>query len=465
MEKLNIFKKTLSCVIGTALTLTLISVYPSTTGKNAHNVSAQSIAEMQEQINENKGKITELQSELDALAGNKAQEQQYQSVLTEQITVIQDNIALLNKEIESLNNDINSAKDNIDNLNVSIENQQEAIDEKVGLFKQRLCAMYVSGNDNLASVVIGTSSFYDIMSRVEMVNRIASYDEELINDILGEIDSMEEDKKSLESEKLTLEMKVNEQNKRKDEKSSELENLNEKMKQTQAEIDRIAKEESLAADKKAELEAANAEFNNKIEEIIAAEAAAAQAAYEAEQQRLAQERAAAQAAASQQAAQQGQSYTPTYTEPSYIPAPSASGFAWPAPGCCYISSTFGPRWGSFHGGIDVGDAGIHGRAATASKSGTVVYVYNSCSYDYPKDAGCPCGGCGNYGNHVIISHDGTYSTVYAHLASACVSVGQHVEQGQTIGYIGCTGWSTGAHLHFEVRVNGSRVDPLGYVSP
>ncbi len=462
MEKLNIFKKTLSCVIGTALTLTLISVYPSTTGKNAHNVSAQSIAEMQEQINANKGKITELQSELDALAGNKAQEQQYQSVLTEQITVIQNNIALLNQEIESHNNHINSAKDNIDNLNVSIENQQKAIDEKVELFKQRLCAMYVSGNDNLASVVVGTSSFYDIMSRVEMVNRIASYDEELINDILGEINSMEEDKKSLESEKLTLEMKVNEQNKRKEEKSSELENLNEKMQQTQAEIDRLAKEEAMTAEKKAELEAMNNEFNAAIEAEIQRQAEEAQRRYEEEQARLAQERAAAQAAASQQAAQQGQSYTPS--TPAYVPvAPSASGFAWPAPGFCYISSGYGPRWGSFHCGIDVGDGGIHGGRAVASKAGTVIQVCNSCTHDYPKDGSCGCGG--GYGNYVVISHDGTYSTVYGHLASACVSVGQYVEQGQVIGYIGSTGWSTGAHLHFEVRVNGSRVDPLGYVSP
>ena len=463
MEKLNIFKKTLTCAVSSALSLALISSYPETTGKNANNVSAQSIAEMQEQINANKGKITELQAELDALAGNKAEEQQYQNVLTKQISVIQNNITLLNQEIDSLNNDINSAQENIAGLNQSIDNQQKAIDDKIEVFKQRLCAMYISGNDNLASVVVGTSSFYDMMSRVEMVNRIATYDEELINDILGEIDSMEENKKSLESEKLTLEMKVEEQNKRKDEKSTELESLNDKMKQTQAEIDRLAKEEAIAAKQKEELEAADAEFNRKIEEVLAAEAAEAQRRYEEEQARIA----AANVAAQQQAAQQGQSYTPS--SPSYVPvSSSASGFAWPAPGFCYISSGYGYRWGTTHGGIDIGDSGIHGGRAVASKAGTVVKVYNSCNADYPKSGtgNCPCGGgCGNYGNHVVISHDGTYSTVYAHLASACVSVGQYVEQGQVIGYIGCTGQSTGSHLHFEVRVNGSRVDPMGYVSP
>ena len=111
----------------------------------------------------------------------------------------------------------------------------------------------------------------------------------------------------------------------------------------------------------------------------------------------------------------------------------------------------------------MGDAGIMGGAACAAKSGTVIAVNNSCSHNYAKNSSCGCGG--GYGNYVIISHDGTYSTLYGHLSSAAVSVGQYVEQGQVIGYIGSTGWSTGAHLHFEVRVNGVANDPLGYVSP
>ena len=101
--------------------------------------------------------------------------------------------------------------------------------------------------------------------------------------------------------------------------------------------------------------------------------------------------------------------------------------------------------------------------ACAAKAGTVIAVNNSCSHNYAKNSSCGCGG--GYGNYVIISHDGTYSTLYGHLSSAAVSVGQYVEQGQVIGYIGSTGWSTGAHLHFEVRVNGVANDPLGYVSP
>ncbi|MCR4639692.1 murein hydrolase activator EnvC [Ruminococcus sp.] len=460
MEKLHIFKKVISFVTSSALAAALINFVPLNTGKSSNNAYAKTIAEMQEEIKSNKETISELQNQLDALAGNKAEEQQYQSVLNEQIDVISKNIDLLNKELENINADIETAQNNIDALDQSIIDQQNEIDANIELFKQRLCAMYITGNDNLATVVVGTSSFYDMMSRVEMVNRIASYDEELINDILGDIAQMEQSKMDLETEKLAHKMKLEEQQKRKEEKDAEIAVLNEKYQQTQAEIDRITKEEQLTEEKKRELEAMNAEFDAEISAEIARQAAAAQAAYEAEQARLAAER----AAAAQQAAQSsGETYSPTYQQPAYIPAPSASGFAWPAPGFCYISSYYGPRWGSFHGGIDVGDAGIHGGAACAAKSGTVITVCNSCTHDYAKNGSCGCGG--GYGNYVVISHDGTYSTVYGHLASACVSVGQYVNQGDVIGYIGTTGWSTGPHLHFEVRVNGSRVDPLGYVSP
>ncbi|MBR5681887.1 MAG: peptidoglycan DD-metalloendopeptidase family protein [Ruminococcus sp.] len=454
MKKLSIFKKGVSFVISSALSVSLLAAYPSMQGRNEKKASALTIAEMQEEINNNKAKIAELQGQLDALEGNKAEEQQYQAILMDQIDKIHENINLLNQEIDSINADIDTAKFNIEMLENSIANQEEEINHNVEIFKQRLCNMYISGNENLASVVVGTSSFYDMISRVEMVNRIASYDEQLINDILADIDEMEQSKKNQESEKLTLQMKMEEQEKRKEEKKAEMEVLNEQMLKTQAEIDRIAAEQQRIRDNQDELAAIDAEFDAQIQAEIARQAAEAERRYQEEQARLAAQR-----------AQAIQNYDYS-NQPSYVPVSAgASGFAWPAPGFSYISSYYGSRWGGFHGGIDVGDAGIHGGAAVASRSGTVITVYNSCPCDYAKDGYCPCGGCGNYGNHVIISHDGTYSTVYAHLQSACVSVGQYVEQGTVIGYIGTTGWSTGPHLHFEVRVGGSRVDPMGYVSP
>ena len=81
-------------------------------------------------------------------------------------------------------------------------------------------------------------------------------------------------------------------------------------------------------------------------------------------------------------------------------------------------------------------------------------------YNYPKDSNC----CGNgYGNYVIISHDGTYSTLYGHMQAVYVSVGDYVSAGQAIGAVGCTGFSTGFHLHFEIWENGSAVNPRNYL--
>jgi murein DD-endopeptidase MepM/ murein hydrolase activator NlpD len=98
-----------------------------------------------------------------------------------------------------------------------------------------------------------------------------------------------------------------------------------------------------------------------------------------------------------------------------------------------------------HEGIDI--AAPAGTPIVAAASGTVILA----------------GWMGGYGNLVVVDHGGGLSTAYAHMSSFASSVGQAVSQGQVIGYVGSTGHSTGNHLHFEVRVNGAAVDPLGYL--
>lgn len=450
-----------------AVSVGAVVSYNAFSNKNVAEVSAKTVSEIQEERAANEQKIAEYEKQIEALAGNEANEKQYQETLMEQIQLIRDNIALLNTELESIENDIKTAQDNIEQLDKTIIEQQNEIDNSVELFKERLCAMYVSGNDNLASIIVGSSDFYDIMSRVEMANRMAAYDEELINGILADIETLEKNKSDLESEKLTLDMKLESQQKKKEEKEASLEEFDKKMEQTQAEIDRIQKEQSRLEGDKADLVAKNKALQADEDAIIAE-------TIRKENERIAEEKRQEEARRQQLLQQQTTTVpsnnggnetvtSPTVTEPPYTPpvTPSA-GFMWPAPGCIYISSGFGPRWGSMHNGMDIGDAGIHGKAAVAAQSGTVIAVSNSCTHDYPKEYGCGCGG--NYGNYVLISHDGTYSTRYAHLSSVSVSVGDYVSQGQTIGYIGSTGWSTGDHLHFEVYVNGAAQDPMNYVS-
>ena len=657
MKKLIIVKKILAFVTCSAISAGIVAGYPSATD-NQTDVSAKTIAEIQEERKANEAKIAEYEAQINSLESNKASQKAYQETLLEQIYLIQQNILLLNNELDKLNDDIAKTESNIIKLDSDIGIQQELINSNIELFKQRLCTMYISGNDHLAEVVLGSASFYDIMSRMEMVNRIASYDEELINKLLDEIDGLEKSKKDLESEKISLQMKHEEQEKKVNEKADEIIQLNTKMEQTQEIIDRIQLEQQRLDMSKAETRQYLNDLENE-EDMIEAEiqrhAEEAQRRYEEEQRRITAEQEAARLeaerienekrAAAEEASRQSASIeeasrqeaskeaerqeasrqeasreaerqeasrelerieeasreaerqeasrelerqeasreverqeasrelerqeasreaerqeasrelerieeasreaerqetsrelerqeasrqaeiaakqttttttitttttalpvytTTTTTTTTYndipeslttttttssavttvtttntttattsattttttttVAKPSPSGFKWPTPTASYISSPFAPRWGTQHKGIDIGDAGIMGASICASKAGTVTYVNNSCTHNYAKTSSCGCGG--GYGNYVIIQHDGTYSTVYGHMTSASVSVGDYVQQGEVIGTVGSTGWSTGAHLHFEVRVNGVQQNPLDYVSP
>jgi murein DD-endopeptidase MepM/ murein hydrolase activator NlpD len=124
-------------------------------------------------------------------------------------------------------------------------------------------------------------------------------------------------------------------------------------------------------------------------------------------------------------------------------APSAAGLVWPVSGP--VTSGFGERWGRMHEGIDIGAP--LGAPIVAAAAGTVIYA----------------GWLGGYGNVVVIDHGNGLATAYGHQSSIAVGQGQSVSQGELIGYVGSTGHSTGPHLHFEVRVNGVAVDPLGYL--
>jgi murein DD-endopeptidase MepM/ murein hydrolase activator NlpD len=124
-------------------------------------------------------------------------------------------------------------------------------------------------------------------------------------------------------------------------------------------------------------------------------------------------------------------------------AAPAGGFIWPV--SAPITSPFGMRWGTLHPGLDLGAP--YGTPIHAAAAGTVVW----------------CGWESGYGNFVVIDHGGGIATAYGHQSRIAVSCNEQVAQGQVIGYVGSTGFSTGAHLHFEVRVNGTPVDPLGYL--
>lgn len=122
---------------------------------------------------------------------------------------------------------------------------------------------------------------------------------------------------------------------------------------------------------------------------------------------------------------------------------SGSGVAWPTSGS--LTSGYGYRWGSLHAGIDIAN-GV-GTPIRAAKGGTIILA----------------GWNGGYGNCIVIDHGGGFTTLYGHMTRLRASEGQRVSQGDVIGDMGSTGNSTGSHLHFETRVNGSPRDPQRYL--
>ncbi|MDO5123066.1 MAG: peptidoglycan DD-metalloendopeptidase family protein [Eubacteriales bacterium] len=135
------------------------------------------------------------------------------------------------------------------------------------------------------------------------------------------------------------------------------------------------------------------------------------------------------------------------TQESYI---GNGDFIWPVPSTGLCTTLFENRWGSFHSGIDIAGSGIYGADIVASDAGTVVFAGDNGS---------------GYGNQVIIDHGNGYSTMYAHCAYLYVSVGDKVSKGTAVAGVGSTGFSTGAHLHFEIWENGTPIDPLNFMTP
>lgn len=126
--------------------------------------------------------------------------------------------------------------------------------------------------------------------------------------------------------------------------------------------------------------------------------------------------------------------------------PRVSSYAFPLKSYAYVSSEYGPRWGTTHTGIDF-----------AAKAGTHIYSWRDGKVTF-------AGWSGGYGNFIIIDHGNGFVTRYAHCSKIAVTKGQTVSQGQIIGYVGTTGNSTGNHLHFEIKVNGRFVNPRNYLS-
>lgn len=272
----------------------------------------------------------------------------------------------------------------------------------VELMKKRMRYMYENGNTSYVEVLLSAESFSDFMNNIEYINRVVDYDNSMVVKLQSIEDVIAEKADAIEKQKIAIENLAAQQEERK--KTLEIA-LNEKK---QLFINMSANEEKI----KQQLEDAE----------------------EAEKQITAMIKAAQTSAVSISA------------------NPYNGKIAWPVPGRYGISSGYANRTspisgrGEFHTGIDI--PASTGTAIVASDSGVVIH------------SGSVIRG---YGYSVLVDHGNGISTFYAHCSKLLVSPGQTVSKGETIALVGSTGYSTGPHLHFEVRVNGSHTNPLPYV--
>lgn len=368
--------------------------------------------------------IDDAQSKLDSLAKEKSETEEYLVALRSKISLLQDKIDTLESDKEALQAEINAIEQKIDKTEKELENAQKEIDKKQAefdanyeLYCQRLRAMYVSGSVSNLEVLLTCKDMSAMLTRSQMIKSVSQQDSEALDKLMKKMEEIEaqkqeleikrnelnEDKEALESDKKELQESINEINASKSQLDEEA-----------AECNALMRKLSSQSTEYMEMIETNQEQIREIENEIRAAAAAAS---------------------------QGSGSLPASTGGGgngslRYPTDSTSISA----GFPYYAS------GGYHGGIDFPVP--VGSNVYAAESGTVILVkYLTYSYGY----------------YVMIDHGDGLSTLYAHNSAINVSVGQKVTRGQVIAQSGSTGNSTGPHCHFEVRVNGTQVNPLSYL--
>lgn len=389
------------------------------------------------------------EGKINSLNGDIANNKDAMAVVNEQIDGINAEIQKYGELITLKMEDIQNKLDEIDAVELTISDKEQEIEEKkaqitelqaknkenLDTFAKLARAMYMTDSSNVIPVLNGSDDWYNYFVYSDVVRNISQqtadfmlklqnsikHQETLIDSLNADIEGLEKDKAELQIQKDELEKQMAdfEQEKKDlqvyaDEKMSYLNGLAAQNQSLQSKVQGLKSEIS---EGNSELE----KINKQIEELI-------------------------------RAAQQSgdtQVYTGAYRWPVNAKFQNIT---------CYYGYD---AWrGSNHTGIDISSAGIGGTNIYAAQSGKVISAVRACSHNYPKSGYHSCGG--GYGNYIIIDHGGGMSTLYAHCASINVEVGQYVSQGDVIGVVGTTGWSTGYHLHFEVRKNGKTTNPLNY---
>lgn len=358
----------------------------------------------------------ELQKELDANASEK------QTVI-EQKSAIDRQIYYTELEIQNAKAQIQSYSLLISEKQSELEATMEKQAQMTATYKARLRAMEESGSISYWSILFKANSFSDLLSRINSIREVAEADQRMLRDIKAMADFVEQDRIALEEE-LTAQQEA-------------MTLLAEK--EAQLELQR-KEADALLMELKVQSDNLTEEFLANEEAEAAARAAVMEAQKEYEK-KLSEEEAA-------RLAEQNKHNTAGGSGSSG--KGSKSGFSSPL-NYLNVTCAYGwrihPIWGDrrFHSGVDL--AGNQGDPIYAIAAGTVTSAYYNEANGYM----------------VALSHGGGYGSLYAHMTGLIVSAGQYVTEGQVIGYVGSTGWSTGPHLHFEIHYNGNTVNPMEYI--
>ena len=400
---MNKLRKIVSVIVILIITFCLVyavSAEPSSSYyQNKQNQAVQNSQDTQEQLNNVEGEIDEVLQE----------------------------VANLNSSILEYEGQIQQLTEKSQELEKSIEKKEKELAEKKKTLENRLVAMYMKKETTFLDVVL-SGNLMNFISNQDIIKQAADYDNKLITEVEELKKSLENEKAEVESIKKEKEVKTQELQKLKAEKEAKAANLTEEQK---------------------ELETKLSEYKAQAEQYAVLE-----------RQAIAKEEAARQEAARQAAAKQSGSSGSTNSNGGSASSSNSTAvttrysggkLGWPCPSSSRITSPYGYRilFGvrDFHTGIDIG--ATHGSNIVAAESGTVILA----NYGWN----------GGYGNYIILSHGNGITTRYAHASQLYVSAGQTVSKGQVIAAVGTTGNSTGPHLHFEVRVNGSHTNPLNYL--
>lgn len=344
--------------------------------------------------------MDEIQARLSGLQSEQTDVLGQRDALNAQKEGAEQEIALVEEEIALYDRLVAEKSAELDAARATEQRQLER-------FRSRVRAMEERGEYSVLSLVFEAENYVQLLTAIDDISMIMQSDRELA-------DAYEAARREVERVKAEYEQALSEQKTRQTGLEAEKAALLAKIAEAEATLEDLADaiaeaEAAYEAERQAEAEAAR-----KITELIEQ--------YEEEQrQKEAEER-----------AKQQQSYN------------FNGAFGWPVPSKYLITGVYGEdRTSHFHAGIDIDGYGQDGSPIVASAAGTVILA------EY----------YGGYGNCVIIDHGNGYTTLYGHMSGFAVSVGDSVGAGQTIGYLGSTGNSTGTHCHFEIRINGATVDP------